>query len=183
MIRFLANVSNWKIILPFFLFTTFLLYLFLSGQQEMSAIVGAEVTLIDLWKSYDLESVNTFFIQLQPEGRAIHQQLTGEVDMIFPFAYGPFFILVFAFLLKNIFGNDSKWILLSLFPILLMGVDYMENFNTLKMLHSFPDLKEALVDRGSFLTETKHIFSSIINISVVLLVGVWVAKIFLPKKN
>ena len=169
LIELLAKVSSWKFITPFFLLTAFLLYLFIQGQNEMSAIVGEEVTLIDLWKGYNLEEVTAFFEKLKPEGRAIHQQLTGVHDMIFPFAYGPFFILIFAFFLKNIFGRESKWLLLSLFPVLNMGVDYMENLNTLEMLKSFPNITEAMASKGSFFLEMKNLSSLIRNILFALL--------------
>lgn len=176
MIQLLARVSNWKFILPFFLLTAFLLYLFIQGQGEMSVIAGEEVTLIDLWKGYDLERVTTFFEQLKPEGRAIHQHLTGVIDMIFPFAYGPFFILVFAFFLKGIFGNDSKWLLFSLFPLTTMGVDYLENFNTLAMLNSFPDITEAMVSKGSSYLKMKNLTSLVRNILFLVLGIAWIVK-------
>ncbi len=176
MIQLLARISNWKFILFFFLATAFLLYLFIQGQNEMSAIAGESVTLIDLWKSYDLARINAFFEQIKPEGRAIHQRLTGVEDMFFPFAYGPLFILVFAFFLKGIFGNDSKWLLLALFPIWTMGADYMENFNTLEMLKSFPKTTEAMANKGSFYTEMKNLSSLIRNVLFVLLGITWIVK-------
>lgn len=176
MIQLLAKVSNWKSILFFFLSTAFLLYLFIKGQNEISAIAGETVTLIDLWESYDLERVNTFFEKIKPEGRAIHQKLTGLHDMVFPFAYGPFFIVVFAFFLKGIFGNDSKWLLLALFPMVTMGVDYMENFNTLAMLDSFPNVTEAMANKGSFYTEMKHASGVIRNGLFVVLGIAWIVK-------
>lgn len=169
MIRFLAKISNWKSILFFFLLTAGLLFLFVQGQNQMSEITGKEVTLIDLWKKYTLTEVTTFFEELKPEGRAIHQQLTGVHDMIFPFAYGPLFILIFAFFLKNIFGEDSKWLLLSLFPIVTMGVDYMENLNTLEMLKAFPNITETMASKGSFYLEMKNLSSLIRNVLFVLL--------------
>ena len=167
-IKLLASISNWKFIIPFFLLTMFLLVLFNKGQSEMSIIVGEKVTLIDLWESYNLKAINTYFEQLKPEGRAIHQQLSGVNDMIFPFAYGPLFILIYAFLLKNIFGKTSNWLLLSLFPILTMSMDYLENFNTLEMLNDFPNLTEVMVRRGSFYTEIKNLSILIIKILFVL---------------
>lgn len=176
MIQLLAKVSNWKFIIPFLVFTVFLLHLFSVGEDKMSAIVGEEVTLIDLWSGYNLAEITSFFEQLKPEGRAIHKQLTGELDMIFPFAYGPLFILIFAFLLKTIFGKDSNWLLLSIFPLLTMGVDYMENFNTLILLKSYPNLSEVIVNKGSFFTEIKNLSIQIIKVSFVLLTIVWAVK-------
>jgi len=185
-IQLLAKISNWKFIIPFFLFTAFWLYLFNVGQKEMSKIAGEEVVLIDLWSGYDLEEITAFFELLKPEGRAIHQQLTGINDMIFPFAYGPLLILVFALILKNIFEKNSKWLLLSLFPLLTMGVDYLENFNTLLMLKSYPNISEVIVNKGSFFTEIKNLSTLIIKISFILLSIVWIAKMvrnFVIKKE
>lgn len=175
-IQLLAKVSNWKFIIPFCLFTVFWLYLFNVGQKEMSEIAGEEVVLIDLWSGYDLEEITTFFELLKPEGRAIHQQLTGKNDMIFPFAYGPLLILILAFLFKNIFGQKSSWLLLSLFPLLTMGVDYLENFNTLLMLKTYPTISEIVVNKGSFFTEIKNLSTLIIKISFILLSIVWIVK-------
>lgn len=183
MINFLVKISNWKYILPFFLLTAYLLFTFINGQNEMSAIAGEEVTLIDLWQSYNFEEITTYFKQLKPEGRAIHEQLTSVQDMIFPFAYGPFFILVFAFFLKNIFGKESKWILLSLFPMLIMGMDYLENINTLEMLRSFPNHTEEMVSKGSFFTEMKNWASLITNILFVLLSIIFSLKVLKKKKK
>lgn len=178
MIQLLAKISNWKFISLFFLLTAALLYLFIQGQNQMSVFAGEEVTLIDLWKGYDLEEVTTFFEKLKPEGRAIHQQLTGVNDMIFPFAYGPLFILIFAFFLKNIFGSESKWLLLSLFPVVTMGVDYLENHNTLEMLKSFPNISEAMASKGLLYLQIKNLSSLIRNILFVVLGIAWIVKIF-----
>ena len=169
MIKLLVKTSNWKYIVPFFLLTLYLLSVFINGQNEMSAIVREEVTLIDLWQSYNFDEITTYFKQLKSEGRAIHEELTSVPDMFFPFAYGPFFILIFAFFLKNIFGKESKWILLSLFPVTTMGMDYLENINTLEMLRSFPNHTEEMVRKGSFFTEMKNYSSLIRNILFILL--------------
>jgi hypothetical protein len=175
MIHLLAKCSNWKFIVPFFLLTTFIIYLFTQGENEISAIAGEEVTLIDLWDSYNLGEITSYFELIKEEGRAIHQRLTGAHDMIFPFAYGPLFILVFAFFLKNIFGEESPWILLALFPVTTMGVDYLENFNTLKMLSSFPNLSESLVGKGSSYLEIKNKTTLISNTLFVVLGIAWLA--------
>ena len=176
MITLLSRFSNWKFIVPAFFLMIFFLYLFQNGQAEMNKIAGAEVPMIDVRQSYNLEEVNDFFTKLTSEGRAIHQHLTGVIDMLFPFSYGILFILILAFLLKNIFGKDSKWLYLSLFPILVMIVDYMENTNTLAMLNAFPNLTEALVNKGCDLTELKHLLV-LCTYGLILLGGVaWLVK-------
>ena len=92
--------------------------------------------------------------------------------MIFPLVYGPLFILVF-FFIKGIFGETSTWMLIALFPILTMGLDYMENFNTLEMLSSFLNLSEAMVDKGSSFSEKKHFLTLLSNLLYVGLGFLW----------
>ena len=117
-------------------------------MNEMSQIAGEKIKLIDLKEGYTLEEVNTFFTKLKVEGRVIHLRLTSVNDILFPLAYGPLYILVLAFFLKNIFGVNSKWLYLALFPIALVVVDFMENINNIELLKAFPDLTTDIVEKG-----------------------------------
>ena len=173
MINLLVKLSNWKFILPAFLGTLFCVFLFLNGMEKMSFIAGEKMELIDARKSYTLEEVNVFFTKLTAEGRAVHQQLTRVIDMLFPLIFGALSILLLAFLIKNIFGADSKLLYLALYPIIGMTVDYMENFNTLALLAAFPDLTTAMVEKGSRLTALKHQLGFFRFAGIFGLGGVW----------
>jgi len=133
----LVKLSNWKFILPAFLGTLISVFLFINGMEEMSIIAGEKMELIDARKSYTLEEVNVFFTKLTADGRAVHQQLTGVIDMLFPVILGALSILLLTFFIKNIFGVHSNFLYLALYPIIGMTVDYMENFNTLALLLCF----------------------------------------------
>jgi len=173
MINLLVKLSNWKFILPAFLLTLISVFLFLNGQKEMTLIAGEEMELIDARKNYTLEEVNVFFTKLTAEGRAVHQQLTGVNDMLFPIIFSTLSILLLAFFIKNIFGPQSKLLYLALYPIIGMSVDYMENFNTLALLASFPDLTTAMVEKGSQLTALKHQLGFFRFAGILGLGGVW----------
>ena len=157
--KLLTTASNWKIILPSFLAFMVCLYLFQEYQSEINAITGEESPIVDLRKDYDKAEIQEFFGLLKEEGRQMHRDITGILDMIFPFAYGSFFILVCAFFLKKITHSQSNWMYLALFPILLMLVDYWENFNTLGMLDAFPDLDAQKVVEASRITGLKNILT------------------------
>ena len=157
--KLLTTASNWKFILPSFLAFIVCLYLFQVNQAKINAITGTESPIVDLRKDYDKAEIHDFFSQLTEEGRQIHTEVTSILDMIFPFAYGSFFILLSAFFLKQIIPSESNWIYLALIPVLLMIVDYIENFNTLAMLDAFPDLDEQKVAQASQITSIKNMLT------------------------
>ncbi len=147
----------------------------------MSDIIGEEALMIDVRNNYTWSEINDFFTQLKPEGRQIHKHATGVVDMIFPFGYGILFILLSAFFLKKITRPDSNWMYLSLFPILLMLVDFKENFNTLHLLESFPDLTNEMVGSAAKITDLKTMLVNI-SMGLPLVLGIiWAIKWILNK--
>ena len=177
----LAKTSNWKFILPALLAFICCIYLFQNAESEMSQIAGEKVVMIDLMSDYTLEEINDFFTKIKAEGRQIHQHATGVVDMIFPFVYGLLFILLSAFFLKKITRPDSNWMYLSLLPILLMLVDFKENFNTLNLLETFPNLTAEIVDSASKVTGIKAMLTNI-SMGLPLVLGIiWGAKWLMSK--
>ncbi len=161
MTNLLAKLSNWKLIVPALLGFIYCIYLFQTYEAQMSELAGEHTPMIDLRENYDLAEIQDFFTIIKSEGREIHRFATGVLDMIFPWAYGILFILISAFFLKKITSPDSKWMYLSLFPVLLMLVDYIENFNTLNLLDSFPNLTAEMVDSASTITGIKSTLTSI----------------------
>lgn len=157
MIQLLHRCAHWVVLLPLgILFAFFTLYLFPTYQAQLSALAGKEVQLVDLYTAYSIADIRALFSAITPEGIAIHQYVTGMIDMIYPLVYTSFLILLLSFLLKKVCPATSILQYLAFFPLLVMGFDYAENFNTLLLLESFPDLEEAVVNKGSKLTNYKH---------------------------
>lgn len=181
MTNLLAKFSNWKLILPAFLAFVFCIYLFQDGESKMSAIAGEPTPMIDVRENYDLAEINDFFGKIKEEGREIHAFSTGVVDMIFPFAYGLLFILLSAYFLKKITSPESKWMYLSLFPILLMIVDFIENTNTLNLLKTYPNLTADMVDSAAQITSIKSTLTSISMLLPIVLGLIWLVKWFRNK--
>lgn len=173
---FLAKASNWKLILPAFLVSAYCIYLFQTYQADMGAMIGEETLIIDMRSGYTEPEISEFFTQLKEEGRSLHHYVTGVVDMIFPIGYGLLFILFSAYFLKKITSPESNWMYLSLIPLLLMLVDYKENFNTLEMLSAFPNLTAEMVSSAAKVTSIK---AMLVNVSMGLplfLAIVWTVK-------
>lgn len=183
MINLLAKTSNWKFILPAFLGFVVCIYQFQTGESKMSALAGERSPMIDVRTDYDLAEINHFFDKIGSEGRAVHQFMTGVVDMIFPFAYGLLFILLSAFFLKKITSPNSNWLYLALFPILLMIVDFIENFNTLNLLKTYPNLTAEMVDSAAQITSVKSALTTISMFLPVLLGLIWGGKLIKYKRS
>jgi len=173
MTNVLAKLSNWKMIVPALLGFIYCIYLFQNSETQMSELAGQHTPMIDTRTGYDLAEIQEFFTIIKSEGREAHRFATGVVDMIFPWAYGILFVLLSAFFLKKITSPDSKWMYLSLFPVLLMIVDYIENFNTLDLLDSYPNLTAEMVDSASQITGIKSILTQISMILPLVLGLIW----------
>ncbi len=169
--KLLAKTSNWKLIIPALLCCVYCIMLFQKAQSEMSQICGHEVEMIDVRNNYTLDEINNFFTNLKSEGRQIHRHATAVVDMVFPLGYGILFILISAFFLNKITHDNSNWLYLSLFPILLMLVDVKENFNTLNLLEKFPNLTKDMVQSAAKVT---YIKSMLVNacLGLILILGI-----------
>ena len=155
----LVKTSNWKFILPFsILFLIFPFFLFPHYQGRMAEFAGQDVMPLDSRFSYTYDEVKNDFGRLGSEGRNTYRFVIANVDMPFPLIYGPLFILLLAWLLKKIFGEDSGWVFLALFPLIGITFEFLENFNTLSMLDSYPAITENVVSWGQQMTRLKHIF-------------------------
>ena len=172
----LNKTSNWKFILPLFLAFVLCIYLFQNAESALTEIAGESMTLIDMKSNYDLAEITEFFNDIGENGRAIHKRITGITDMIFPFVYGPLFILIGAYFMKKITNPQSNWMYLTLFPVLLMIFDYVENFNTLELLKEFPNLTEAMVDNASRVTGIKAALTELSMVFPLLLGVIFVVR-------
>ena len=171
-LNMLRKYSNWKIILPssilFILFTLVIFPFYLSLLNE---IANEKVLFLDGRLNYNYDQVNTLFNKMGREGRDIYHFMAGKIDMIYPIVYSLFFVLLLASLLKRIFSKKSKIIVLSFLPLVGALFDYLENFNTLKLLNKFPNITPEQVAYGSQMTQIKWVFL-IMSILLVFSLGI-----------
>lgn len=156
MVRILQRTSNWKYLLPLFLLFCGFGFLFSHYQAQLTALAGEKIEPLDVRSSYTLAEVSRDFGKLGEEGRELYRFIVGRVDMVYPLVYGPFLILVLAYLLRKLTEPGSRLILIALLPALGMLFDYLENSNTLRLLAHYPNLSEPAVTWGAQMTRLKH---------------------------
>jgi len=173
MITLIYKFAELKFILPIIvIFFVFTLYLFPNIQSQINVVAGQNLTVLDLRFAYTLGDVNTLFANMETAGRNLYQTMAGKIDMAYPLVYGSLLMLLFAFFLKKINRFKHPFLPLIFFPALLTFFDYLENFNTLRLLKAYPNLTAEAVSWGSFLTSLKHIFS-IVCLSLLLILIVF----------
>lgn len=173
MINALTRLSTWKLILPLFiLFALFPFFIFPKYQARMTEAAGTEVAPLDTRFNYSDEEVRSDFEKLNTRGREVYSIVVGRVDMLFPVAYGAFFVFLLAYLLRQIFG-PSRWMLLAFLPVVGVVFDYLENFSILRLLHKYPHIAAVDVTKAETMTQLKHGFL-FLSVAVMLLVGITV---------
>ena len=171
-LNMLRKYSNWKIILPSsILFILFTLVIFPFYLTQLNKIANEKVLFLDGRLSYNYDQVNTLFNKMGREGRDVYHVMAGKIDMIYPIVYSIFFVLLLASLLKKIFSQKSKILLIALLPLIGMLFDYLENLNTLKLLNKFPNITTEQVAYGSQMTQIKWLFL-IMSILLVFALGI-----------
>ncbi len=181
MIELLKKWSKPMVILPFlllYLFFTF--FLFPKYGNQLNEIAGEKVQILDLYPNYTKAQVTELFTKIKAEGRDIHRFITGRIDMVYPLIYGPFLMLLISFFMLKISPKARRGLFFAfLVPLLLMVTDYAENFTTLQLLSSFPDLDDSVVSRGSTLANLKLLVMLIAMGMVIFSILFWILQYLL----
>jgi hypothetical protein len=153
----LYELAGWKSALAaLVLVLAFVGWLFPSHQAQMTAAAGQPVQILDIRSAYTLDEVKALFDALGAQGREVYATVAGRTDMAFPLAYGTFFVLVLAALLKPLTTADSRLRLLALLPLPGMAFDLLENGRILALLAQYPQLSAEAVAAAERATRFKH---------------------------
>lgn len=172
--KFFQILSNKKsILILFVIFIGFNIY-FSNAAKELNELAQQEVKILDLSFGYSFDDIKLFFEQIGSEGRLLYAKIS-KVDMIYPIAYGLFLMSLISFFAKN----NSKLLLLNLFPFTIIILDFVENISIQKMLTHFPNIGAEMVSFTSVITQSKWIFVGLSIFSVFILLG----RFYYLKKN
>jgi len=134
----------------------FLLFvgIFLYFQGKINR--GQHLPLLDTRHGYTCAEVKDYFEAIGVEGRAIYRFVVGRVDMVFPIVYGLLMLSAMAWLYRACGVRFPALVGFFCLPVLTMLFDYLENFNTLRLLKSYPELVESEVINASRITLIKR---------------------------
>lgn len=168
MTNILDFLANPTCLLLFGLLFLLFVGIFLYFQGKINR--GQRRPSLDSRNGYTCAEVKDYFDAIGAEGRDIYRFVVGRVDMVFPIVYGLLMLSAMAWLYRAYGGRFP--ILMGLFclPVLTMLFDYLENFNTLRLLKSYPELVESEVKRASRITLIKR-YLFIASLLTVILAG------------
>lgn len=159
MIKSLENIARWQLIILFAALTLFVGgYLFPLYETEYE---GKLLNPLDLRLGYTYNDVMDLFTKMGETGRTDYIFSAQVIDSVYPWMYGMLLILAIALFSKKVFSENSPLKYLSFLPLLIISVDYAENYNTVSFLKQFPEISEAAVTTASFVTTTKWILVGI----------------------
>lgn len=151
----LSTVRNIAILIIILLF--FNLYLFRLFELKHE---GKLLQSLDVRFSYSNAEVFELFEKIGEQGRSDYFILTAAVDMIYPIVYGLLLVFLLLAITNVLFPARKKLLYIAMIPFTTVFFDYLENFNTLLLLGSFPDMNHRAIATGSFFTSTKWTFAT-----------------------
>lgn len=126
------------------------------GAKHINSLSGKEVQMLDLCLTgYSPAEANAYLEDYSPEARIFAANFNIIADSVYPVLYTIMLTAVLGWLYKNRMVNHQSFGYLLLLPLLMMVVDFLENFHIVAMLRRFPEIPEKITRAGSMLTVTK----------------------------
>jgi hypothetical protein len=162
--KIISKISNPKILIT--LFALFIVFNTLIFPQFSPEYKGQSLHVLDLRFAYNKAEVMNLFTKLGDEGRKTYMIIELTADLIYPIIYT---LLLVGLLFR--FSKDSVFENIMYFPFLILFFDYLENFNIVYMLNSYPEISSLHVDIGAFFTKLKWIMVFLSVLFVFVLFG------------
>ena len=152
-------------ILVFFVF----MFTVLPGQAEKASQYSEQAGSIDTSFFYTPEDLYQTVEGYGPEGRQAYIRARWTFDLVFPLVYTFFLGTTISYIFTKTFKSGSRWLVLNLFPVLGMLLDFLENTFVTVVMVNFPGQLNIAAWLASVSTSLKWFF---VNGSfIVLLVG------------
>ncbi len=151
------------------------------GAKKMNSLSEKDVQVLDLCLTgYSPTEVNTYLSAYTPEARSFAAKFNAIADTAYPILYTIMLSVVIAWVYKSRITQNKSFGYLLLLPILMMLLDFLENYHIITLLRNFPEITEEMVKAGSMLTVAKWGMFGIV--LLVIVSGIFV-KIIASKKT
>lgn len=157
----LKNLQGKKILLLFVVtMSVYLVMIFVTIPQLQ--IYSQGLTTLDMIPTgYDYAYALSLFQALKEEGRNYYLSRQLPLDFLYPGLFAITYSLLFAYLLKKLGKEDSKWFVIAYLPIVSGIADYLENLGIINMLLTFPDISATVVELANYCSIVKSFSTSI----------------------
>lgn len=151
------------------------------GVKKINYLSGKDVQVLDLCLTgYTPTEVNTYLSDYTPEARSFAAKFNAIADTAYPILYTIMLSVVMAWVYKSRITQNKSFGYLLLLPLLIMILDFLENYHIITLLRNFPEITEEMVKAGSMLTVAKWGMFGIILLVIVL--GI-IAKVVTGRKT
>ncbi len=174
------NLTKRKFFFASFMFLVLAFILFAAFLIPRYGVTPFDegIVLLDLRFCYTNFDVFQLFSHLGEDGREAYQFFIIYIDMFYPVIYGLGLVILLNILIKFL-GTDTRRVLwLSYLPFGIVFFDYIENFNTLYLLNSFPLISDNAILLGSIATAAKWIFVFLSLLILIIIIFTLLAKYF-----
>ena len=138
------------------------------GAKEINSLSGKDVQILDLCLTgYSPTEVKTYLSDYSPEARSFAAKFNSIADTAYPILYTIMLSVVMAWVYKNKITSNKSFGYLLLLPLLIMVLDFLENYHIITLLQEFPDITEEMVKAGSMFTVAKWGMFGIVLIVIV----------------
>ena len=156
---------------PFSLIIAFLVMIAcIIAFQYLATQLGADI--LDILNNYDRGMVEQKMLAYGEVGRLLYARATLTLDLLYPLAYGVFFIGILARLTQH-----TQFRPLIYLPVFVVGLDVLENVQIYAMLVSFPELTDRQIMLASLSTQAKWLL-----VRAMMLVLLLLASLALSRK-
>lgn len=155
------NIQGKKVLI-LFLITQIVYFSMILVTIPKITNLNKDITIFDIRPfGYSYNEALQLLEILGVKGREIYLTQQIPLDLIYPGLFGISSCLVLAYFLNKLNLLNSKYIYLTLLPLISGTFDYLENFSIIQMLTNYPTISERLVSLASFFTIFKSILTSI----------------------
>ena len=173
-LKFQGWITGQKIII---LFSLMLAVYLLMANYSKPLVVSSVPTMQSFEQSssgYSVQDVRYFLEAIEAKGRADYLGIQIPLD----FLYAVFFALAYTHVLLWLFGQSfrrgSRIFRLSFVPLVIGTLNCLENTAVIKMINSYPDISDNLVEMASSISVAKYYFNLLFFALLIISALFWV---------
>jgi len=161
-IHYLKKLASGRTVFILFIMTMSVYFLMLFYTIPMVESYASNMALFDMSPSgYSYQHAMSLLERLGDAGRAIYLTRQLPLDFIYPGLFAMSYTLLLIWLFSKSFKDTSRIFYLAFIPALGGLFDYLENIYIIRMITSFPDLSNGLVQVASTFTLLKSTFTTV----------------------
>ncbi|OPY38218.1 MAG: hypothetical protein A4E35_00640 [Methanoregula sp. PtaU1.Bin051] len=159
-IRKISTGKTLLVSLALYLVTLILIWGKPFGIAQLQEITGGP-TILDMTFTTSPQQVYATLDALGEAGRAFDLARIVPLDLVFPFAYTLFLVVVITWILSRYLPQESPWYFVNIIPLLAGAADYCENAGIIILLLSYPAISDPVAVWVSAMYIVKFVFSAL----------------------